>query len=103
MDRNGDGVRENAQGEPLRFEVLSSDDVRIIYESQSFPSTAYGYVHNLDPELAATITEAFLSFDWEGTGLKEEFSDSDQFVAIDYARDWEVLRQIDAASKELEE
>lgn len=84
-------------------EVLSSDDVRIIYESQSFPSTAYGYAHDLDPELAAAITEAFLSFDWEGTSLKEEFSDSDQFAAIDYARDWEVLRQIDAASKELEE
>ena len=25
-DRNGDGIRENAQGEPLAFEVLSSDD-----------------------------------------------------------------------------
>ena len=84
-------------------EVLSADDVRIIYESQSFPSTAYGYAHDLDPELAAQIREAFLSFDWEGTALKEEFSDSDQFLAIDYARDWEVLRQIDAASRELEE
>lgn len=84
-------------------EVLSSDDIRIIYESQSFPSTAYGYAHDLDPELAAAINEAFLTFDWEGTSLKEEFSDSDQFAAIDYARDWEVLRQIDAASKELEE
>jgi peptide/nickel transport system substrate-binding protein len=26
VDRDGDGVRENAQGEPLSFEVLSSDD-----------------------------------------------------------------------------
>lgn len=26
VDRDGDGIRENAQGEPLRFEVLSSDD-----------------------------------------------------------------------------
>jgi peptide/nickel transport system substrate-binding protein len=26
VDRNGDGVRENAQGQPLSFEVLSSDD-----------------------------------------------------------------------------
>src|SRR5690606_35231468 len=28
VDRSGDGVRENAQGEPLRFEVLSSDGPR---------------------------------------------------------------------------
>ncbi|HEX2167696.1 MAG TPA: ABC transporter substrate-binding protein, partial [Longimicrobiales bacterium] len=26
VDRDGDGIRENAQGEPLAFEILSSDD-----------------------------------------------------------------------------
>jgi peptide/nickel transport system substrate-binding protein len=26
QDRNGDGIRENAQGQPLRFTILSSDD-----------------------------------------------------------------------------
>jgi peptide/nickel transport system substrate-binding protein len=26
VDRNNDGIRENAQGQPLSFEVLSSDD-----------------------------------------------------------------------------
>lgn len=82
-------------------DVLKSDDVRIIYESQTFPRTAYGHVYNLDPELAAKIKEAFLTFDWEGTALKAEFSDNDQFMEVDYARDWEVMRKIDAAAAEL--
>jgi phosphonate transport system substrate-binding protein len=84
-------------------EVLSDSDVRIIYESQSFPSTAYGHVYNLKPELAAKVRDAFLSFDWEGTRLHAEFSDVDQFIEIDYQRDWKVLRDIAEASQALED
>lgn len=84
-------------------EVLSADDVRIIYDSQSFPSTAYGYAYNLDPELAEQVRDAFLTFDWEGTALIAEFNDVSQWSAIDYARDWQVLRDIAAASAELED
>ena len=83
-------------------DVLEESDLEIIYTSQTFPSTAYGYIYDLDPELAAQIADAFLTFDWEGTTLKAEFADSDQFLAIDYQQDWEVLRQISAASAELE-
>jgi phosphonate transport system substrate-binding protein len=84
-------------------DVLQEDDVRIIYESASFPATAYGHVYNLDPALAAKVRDAFLSFDWEGTSLKAEFADSDQFIAVSYDTDWAVLRQINEASKALEE
>ncbi len=83
--------------------VLSSDDIRIVYQSQSFPSTAYGYAHNLEPELAAKIRDAYLSFDWEGTKLTAEFADVDQWIPIDYKVDWKVLRDIAAASAELED
>ncbi|MBX3142551.1 MAG: phosphate/phosphite/phosphonate ABC transporter substrate-binding protein [Trueperaceae bacterium] len=82
--------------------VLAETDVEIIYTSQTFPSTAYGYVYDLEPELAAKVREAFLTFDWAGTTVKEEFADSDQFLEIDYKRDWEVLRQISAASSAIE-
>lgn len=84
-------------------DVLAADDVKIIYESQVFPRTAYGYVYNLDPDLAAQVEEAFLTFEWEGTALKEEFSDNDQFISVDYKRDWEVMRTIDEAAEALED
>jgi phosphonate transport system substrate-binding protein len=79
-------------------DVLDRDQLRFIYESQPFPSTAYGYVYNLDPELGEKVAEAFLTFDWEGTKLDAEFGDVDTFMAISYKDDWEVLRQIAAAS-----
>lgn len=104
---NGDyeaaAIASSVMERMIARDVLGWDDVRIVYESDSFPATAYGHVYNLDPELAAKVEEAFLTFDWEGTSLKAEFADSDQFIPVTYKTDWAVLRQIDAASRELEE
>ena len=103
---NGDyeaaAIASSVMDRMIARDVLSESDVRIIYTSQTFPSTAYGYVYDLEPGLAEKVKEAFLTFDWEGTGLKAEFADSDQFLPIDYQVDWEVLRKIAAASAELE-
>ncbi len=79
--------------------VISADQVRSIYRSQTFPTTGYGYVYNLDPELAAKVREAFATFNWEGTSLQQEFSKSGeaQFIPITYQEYWAVIRQIDAA------
>lgn len=69
--------------------------IRSIYTSQTFPTTAYGHVYNLDPELAERVKEAFLTFDWNGTGLQAEFGeDEDQFIPISYQEYWEVIRNI---------
>jgi phosphonate transport system substrate-binding protein len=78
-------------------EVVAPDDVRAIYKSQTFPTTGYGYVYNLQPELAEKVREAFFSFDWEGTKLQAEFQNSGeaQFIPITYQEYWEVIRQID--------
>ena len=71
-----------------------------LYASQSFPSSGYGYAHDLKPELAEKIKAAFFSFPWEGSALLEEFKESGdaQFIPVDYRRDWEVIRKIDAAN-----
>jgi phosphonate transport system substrate-binding protein len=74
---------------------VDRDDIRVLYRSETFPTTGFGVAHNLEPELAATIKEAFLSFDWEGTDMTQEFEDSDQFIPIDYRQHWKVIRQID--------
>lgn len=74
---------------------VSRDDIRVLYRSQTFPTTGFGYAHDLEPELARAIRESFLSFDWEGTDLTEEFEDETQFIPIDYRKHWKVIRQID--------
>ena len=78
--------------------VVDGTKIRSIYTSQTFPTTGYGYVYNLKPELAAKVKEAFFSFPWEGSKLKAEFKKEDRFVPITYRQHWEVIRKIDAAN-----
>ncbi|MGY6634702.1 MAG: phosphate/phosphite/phosphonate ABC transporter substrate-binding protein [Alkalilacustris sp.] len=81
-------------------DVIDLDEIRTVYESDPFPTTGYGVVHNLTPELQAQIEEAFFSFDWEGTGLYEEFAafDMTKFMPITFEEHWSVVRDIAAAT-----
>ncbi len=76
--------------------VVNKDDLRIIWESDPFPTTSYGYVYNLKPELAKKIVDAFLTFDWTGTALEKEFKANafNKFIPITYKDQWAVIRTI---------
>ena len=84
----------------LSRDVVSADQIKSIYQSQTFPTTSYGVAHNLNEELQSKIQEAFSSFNWEGTALEEEFSKSGeaQFVPITFKEEWAVIRKIDDAN-----
>ncbi|MBC7003411.1 phosphate/phosphite/phosphonate ABC transporter substrate-binding protein [Photobacterium sp. BZF1] len=84
----------------LDREVVKESDIKNIYTSQTFPTTAYGVAHNLHPELQEKIQDAFFSFDWKGTKLEEEFSRNgeSQFIPITYQEHWAVIRTIDEAN-----
>jgi phosphonate transport system substrate-binding protein len=81
-------------------EVISADQIEIIYTSQTFPTTGYGTVHNLHPDLQAKVQEAFFTFDWTGTSMEAEFQNSgeSQFIPITFKEFWSVIREIDAAN-----
>ncbi len=72
--------------------------IRSIYKSQTFPTTGYGHAHDLHPELAAKIKQAFFTFKWEGSDLQKEFKKEGRFIGIHHKSDWAVIRQIDAAN-----
>tara|TARA_R110002012_G_scaffold18620_2_gene68161 strand:- start:3826 stop:4791 length:966 start_codon:yes stop_codon:yes gene_type:complete len=76
--------------------VVNEGDYEVIYTSETFPTTAYGLAHNLNPELAEKIQDAFFSYDWEGTPLEAEFANSGeaQFIPITYQDNWAVIRTI---------
>lgn len=81
--------------------TIKLEQVCVIYTSVTFPTTGYGYVHNLKPELAAKVKEAFFSFRWEGSDLLKEFSTTDppqeKFIPIQYKEHWAIVRDIDRA------
>jgi phosphonate transport system substrate-binding protein len=75
--------------------VVNQDDLRIIWESDPFPTTSYGYAYNLKPELQEKIKEAFLTFDWTGTALAKEFGkQADKFCGITFQKEWKPIRII---------
>ncbi len=78
--------------------VVDPSQIRTIYKSATFPTTAYGHVYNLDPTVAALIKQALFTFQWEGSDLQKEFKKEGRFVGIHHKSDWDVIRKIDAAN-----
>lgn len=78
--------------------LYDPEEVRIVWESDPFPTTSYAYAHDLAPELKESIEEAFFSFDFAGTALGEEFTGVSKFIPITYEDQWAVIRQIQKAN-----
>jgi phosphonate transport system substrate-binding protein len=74
---------------------LEATAVRQVYESDRFPPATVGYIYNLTSDIRDAIGETLLGFDWEGTGLTNEFGDGGKFVAVTYKDDWAGTREID--------
>ena len=78
------------------------DAFRIVYESDSFPTTGYGYNHRLKPELAKKIEKAFLTFVWRDNNQSKTKSfnkfGENRFVPADYKGKWKIIRDIDKAN-----
>ncbi len=103
-------IANSVKSRMIKRGVIKADDVITIYKSQTFPTTGFGYAHNLNPALKLKIQEAFFSFQWDKpdwgqqklvpTTLKEEFSKSKegQFIPITYKTHWAVIRTIDKAN-----
>jgi len=93
-------IANSVKDRMIQRDVIDEDDVVTIYTSQTFPTTGFGVVYNLKPELQDQIKDAFFSFDWEGSSLLEEFSKSgeEQFIEMNYKDFWDVIRKIDAAN-----
>jgi phosphonate transport system substrate-binding protein len=97
-DYEAAAVANSVLNRMLDRKVFDPAKIRSIYKSQTFPTTGYGYAHNLDPKLVEKIKEAFFSFPWEGSALAAEFKKEAKFIPIDYKKDWAVLRKIDDAN-----
>ena len=93
-------IANSVKDRMIQREVIDADDIVTIYKSQTFPTTGFGVVYNLKPELQEQIRDAFFSFEWEGSSLLEEFSKSGetQFIEMNYKDFWDVIRKIDAAN-----
>jgi phosphonate transport system substrate-binding protein len=89
--------------------LLASGDVKPtdykqIYQSAVIPRTTIGWFYNLKPELADKIRQAILTFKPEAPTAPPKAADAADaeaatkplhFIAIDYKKDFELVRRID--------
>lgn len=78
--------------------LYDPEGVKIIFETDTFPTTSYTHAHDLHPDLVEKIREAFFTFEFEGTALGEEFEGVERFIEINYKDNWEIIRTIQAAN-----
>ncbi|MEM7170838.1 MAG: phosphate/phosphite/phosphonate ABC transporter substrate-binding protein [Pseudomonadota bacterium] len=104
-DYDAASIANSVKSRMISRDVISEDDTITIYKSQTFPTTGFGHVYNLHPDLAEKVKEAFFSFEWDKpdgtpTSLKVEFEKSNegQFIPITYQEHWDVIRTIDKAN-----
>ena len=99
-DYQAASIANSVKSRMLSRGVISEDQVKVIYKSQTFPTTGFGTAHNLTPELKESIRNAFFNFKWDGTSLQAEFEKSNegQFLEMTYQEFWEVIRKIDTAN-----
>jgi phosphonate transport system substrate-binding protein len=74
----------------------------VVYRSQSFPTTGYGYPYNLNPTLARKIENAFFSFrlkDSEGAPMDLDKYHDALFIPAQYRKNWKLVRAIDHANQ----
>ena len=72
---------------------INGDDFRIIFTSPRFPTSSFGYVYDLKPELADKIKDAFNTFRFPAK-MQETFGGADRFYPITFKKDWQVIRDI---------
>ena len=97
-DYEAAAVANSVLNRMLDRKVFDPAKIRSIYKSETFPTTGYGTVYNLDPKLVESIKKAFFEYPWEGSALAAEFKKEGKFIPIEYKKDWAVLRKIDEAT-----
>lgn len=79
--------------------TVNGDDFRIIYRSAKFPTSSFGYAHDLKPELVQRIVGAFHTYRFTPE-MQNTFGGADRFYPVTYMADWEIIRTIAEGANE---
>lgn len=73
--------------------LVKTDAVRLIYQSDLFPTSSFAYAHNLAPSLVSEMKRCFFNFTFTSE-MKAEFQGDDHFIPIEYAPAWSLVRAV---------
>ena len=78
---------------------IKAEDFRVIWKSQTFPTSSFAYAHDLEPKLRETMLKCFYEYRFPAE-MQKAFGGADRFVPITYIKDWAVVRHVAEGSGE---
>jgi len=79
--------------------VIKEDDFRILYRSETFPTSSFAYAHDLEPTFRDRMLKCF--YDYRFTPeMQKNFDGADRFFPVTYLKDWAVVRKVDESAGE---
>jgi len=78
---------------------IKEDDFRIIWRSQTFPTSSFAYAHDLEPKLRDTMLKCFYDYRFPAE-MQKAFGGADRFFPITYQKDWAIVRKVAEGSGE---
>lgn len=86
-------VNSNVLSQLEKRGAIDRKELRTVWSSRTLPPTSFGFAYNLAPDLQRRIHDAFLTFDWKGTGLASTFGPAaTRFCTVSYADTWAPVR-----------
>jgi phosphonate transport system substrate-binding protein len=73
--------------------TVKGANFRIIYRSETFPTSGFAYAHDLKPEFAKKLVQCFYDFRFPPE-MQKAFEGDDRFAPITYLKDWAVVRKV---------
>lgn len=73
--------------------AAKGDQFRVIWQSETFPTSSWSMPHDLKPELAKKISDCFMNYQWSD-GLKKEYAGEDRFLPMTYKDTWRPIREV---------
>jgi len=78
---------------------VKAEDFRIIYRSETFPTSSFAYAHDLEPALRDKLLKCFYDYRFPDE-MQKAFGGADRFFPITYKKDWLIVREVAAGSGE---
>ena len=78
---------------------IKTEDFRIIYRSQTFPTSSFAYAHDLEPKFRDQMLKCFYDYRFPPE-MQKEFGGADRFFPINYKEHWAIVRSVAEGSGE---
>lgn len=73
--------------------AVKAEQIRVIWESETFPTSSWSMPHDLKPELAAKLRKCFYDYRFSD-GLKKEYVGEDRLLPMTYKETWRPIREV---------